>query len=177
MHPKTFRNFLLLFLVVFSALLADKTCEQISEYVFKNLPEYGQLKQDDLGFVYVDVDDAYINKLIPFLSDEGFEKPSYFGPGFHGAHISVIYVDEAFQHHVGEIAEIGSTIYFKIRGCKIVEPPQRPGEFYYVLIVDAPNLNRLRKKYGLRKSKYDFHITIGKKQLAEEMPESIPSAI
>lgn len=165
---KSVRNFLVYFLLIISTVSADKTCEKISEYIFKNLPEYGVLKQDSYGFVYVDVDDRYIQNLITFLEDEGYEKPPYFGRGLHGAHISVIYVNEADYYSIDKIEEAGTTINFKVKGCKIVSPPSKPNELDYLVIVEAPVLNKIRKKYGLAKPLYDFHITIGKKNIAEE---------
>jgi hypothetical protein len=148
---------------------ADKACEKIRDYIFEHLSESGTLKQDDSGFVYIDIDNNYIYKLIDFIKEQGFEKPPYFSwPNGHGAHISVIYAAEAESYDIGKIEERGKPIYFKIKGCKIVNPPSWEGvESVYILTVEVPILDKIRKKYGLPKPKYDYHITIGIKRSQE----------
>lgn len=152
---------ILLFLAFSIAAFADNTCDKIKDYIFENLTETGVLKQDKYGFVYVDLDDGYINKLLQYISEEGYVRPPYFAPpNGHGAHITVIYADEAKD--LGKIDELGKTIAFKIKECKEIHPPQHPElEGIYIITVDAPILKGIRRKLGLRPPKYDFHITIG----------------
>ena len=127
----------------------------------QKLSHVGVLKNEN-GFIYVDVDDAYIHKLVTFLEKEGFEKPPYFGrPGLVGAHITVIYSYETAKYGIEEIEECGKKISFKIKECQIIQPPSWDAEELCLLVIEAPELNRIRYKYGLPKQKYPFHITIG----------------
>jgi len=149
-------------------------CERIMSYILDNLPESGTLCQDSAGFVYVDLDDDYIHTLSEFISEEGYELPPYFGRDeLHGAHISVIYSSESKQYNIGKVKEVGETFYFKPLGCKVAAPKNWKGvDEVYVIAVQAPSLNRLRKKYGLPKAANDFHITIGVKYRQEEASQN-----
>lgn len=170
-----FRSILMALLVLIGEATplqaAPSTCDKIKEYIFTHLNETGVLKQDRWGFVYVDLDDKYILDLNGFIADKGFDTPPYFGGAdMHGAHISVIYADEAQAHKlVGKIKEVGSTIHFRVKSCTTVQPKSwKNVDEVYILTVDAPILAKLRKKYGLPPSHYDFHITIGVKYAAEK---------
>lgn len=158
--------FNLFFVNQIAALERPLPCQEMTEYAEDHLPAHGFLKQDEKGFVYVDIEDAYIHALIPFIKEEGFEEPPYFNaPGMHGAHISVIYAEEAKKYHVPKLTEVGMDIPFKITGCKDFRFPEGHNwEKAYVLLVDAPKLAIIRKKYGLPPSKYGFHITVGIKE-------------
>jgi len=134
--------------------------ESILQIAQSNLPHSGVLKQDRSGFVYLKVDDHYIDQLFPLLHNREYRKPPYFRrPNAPGAHISVIYSDE----HVYTIAELGQTFSFKILDMAIVPP--RTQEFV-VIQVESPELEALRTKYGLSPllKGHPFHITIAKKK-------------
>lgn len=115
--------------------------------------------------MYVDLDDAYIHKLVTFIQDKGFEEPPYFGNGnLVGAHISVIYPSELEKGEIEKIQEFGEEIHFEIKACEVVHPPKWQGiDEVYIIVVESPELDRIRMKYGLPAKKYDFHITIGVK--------------
>ncbi len=135
---------------------------EVLTYANENLPQCGVLRNTN-GFVHLDVDDHYIYDLVPLIREEGFESPPYFGKeGLVGAHISVIFPDELKDV---EIEECGKEFSFQLLNCITVIPEQFKGlvEFYF-LIVEAPELNDLREKYGLARCEYNFHITIGLKQ-------------
>jgi len=137
---------------------------KVLEYVDSNLPHYGVLKNSG-GFIYVDVDDEYIHHLVSFIQDAGFEEPPYFGrEGLVGAHISVIYHDEMTKFMIDEIQECGQVISFTPKSCDVVHPPKwsEIDEVYFI-VVDAPQLDQIREKYGLPKREHEFHITIGVK--------------
>jgi hypothetical protein len=140
---------------------------QVMDYVENNLAHCGVLKMTET-FVYVDVDDAYINTLISLIEKEGFEKPPYFGnPYTEGAHISVMYNDEVAKYKIMNIPECGEVIYFTPKTCKIVHPVTwRAMDEVYLITVDAPELEKIRKKYGLPLNQFEFHITIGVKPKA-----------
>ncbi len=157
----------LLFLVS-TCFAGEVNYEKVLEYAFEHLTTQGTLKQDRYGFTYIDVDDGYIKNILPLICAEGFASPAYFGPELHGAHISVVYALEAQEHNlIGHVQEVGTEVHFRVKSCNLVEPPQHPGEEYFVLVIECPYLDKLRKKYGLPKNKYPFHITVGiKKQAA-----------
>lgn len=146
-------NYFLYFLIPFFCLTAAAPAH------------HGILKQDSAGFTYVDLDDLYIHDLIEPLKADGFEEPPYFGPGLHGAHISVISAQEAADHNlVSKISQVGAPVYFKIKNAEIVNPPSQLDSEFYILTIESPYLDLLRKEYGLSKSTYPFHITIGVKK-------------
>lgn len=134
----------------------------VLDYVQDNLSHRGVLRKSG-DFVYVDVDDDYIDELIGLI--EGFEEPPYFGrEDLVGAHISVIYRDEVKKYQIGSIEECGQLIDFVPKECLVVRPPHwKEMDEVYVIVVEAPELERIRMKYGLPKGKYPFHITVGVK--------------
>lgn len=134
-------------------------CEEILEYIENRLPQEGVLKSSE-DFVYVALDNAYIHELISFIQKEGFEEPPYFSGAYDvGAHISVIYPRELAGREPLKIGELGKEIVFQVKSCEVCEAPRLGGEVWVVL-VDAPELDRLRIKYGLPAGAH-FHITIG----------------
>ena len=129
-------------------------------YAEKNLPHVGTLMQKPDGYAYVKVDDRYINELFPLLhAKPGYKKPPYFRKNnLPGAHISVIYKNE----HV-KLKEVGQKFSFKIRDIATVNPDHKTT--YIILQVDSPELENLRKSYGLgpKLHGHEFHISIAKK--------------
>lgn len=128
----------------------------------EHLPQTGILKRNKEGFIYLKVDDGYINQLLPLLKNPAYERPSYFRRlDSPGAHISVIYVNET--RGIRKIKELGKKFVFKIKRLAFV--PKRTGK-YIVLQVEAPELAQLREKYGLGPylNSHEFHITIAKKK-------------
>ena len=138
----------------------------VLDYSKIHLPQTGVLKTNG-QFVYVDLDNDYIHKLVPLIEEEGFEEPPYFGrPELVGAHISVIYDEEMGTYSLPPIQELGEVIHFQVKECKIVSPPKMKGvDQVYFITVEAPELDRIREKYGLPKREYEFHITVGVKLL------------
>ncbi|HEY2810429.1 MAG TPA: hypothetical protein VGJ00_03460 [Rhabdochlamydiaceae bacterium] len=141
--------------------------KEVLRYAEIHLPHWGILKERN-GFVFVAIDAGYIYKLIHFISDEGFEEPPYFGlPDSAGAHITVIYPNEVEKYHLGKIKECGKRIYFTLQECQVVHPLKLAEvEELYLITVDVPELEKIRKKYGLPPAEYPFHITIGFKYKA-----------
>lgn len=153
-----------LFATSFAEEIPAPACPAILRYVEKNLPHQGTLKISD-GFVYVDLDDEYIHKLISFIQQDGFQEPPYFGsPGLVGAHITVMYPEETEKYGIQEMKECGEVIFFTPQKCQVVHPPRwKEIDEVYFIVVDAPQLDEIREKYGLPKRGYAFHITIGVK--------------
>lgn len=155
----------LMFIIAVSAEceIAVPSCDAILNDIENNLPHVGILKNSD-GFVYVDVDDGYIHNLITWIQQDGFEEPPYFGAGLVGAHITVIYPDEIKKYGLTDITECGEQISFVPKDCQIVYPPRgKEIDEVYFVVVESPQLDQIRKKYGLTKREYVFHITIGVK--------------
>ncbi|MBX7066223.1 MAG: hypothetical protein K1X28_03225 [Parachlamydiales bacterium] len=122
----------------------------------------GTLGQCEDGFVYLDLDDAFVHDLVKYIEPDGFVEPPYFDKtGLIGAHISVFYAKEAPQ---GLIEELGQTYSFTPTHCMAVQPLHWDGiEEVYIIEVESPELDALRAKYGLQPWEFGFHITIGVK--------------
>ncbi len=161
---------LLFILILFSTLSLGyssevKNCDQVLHYVKECLPLCGTLKETSKGFVYVDVSDDYIHKLLPFIQSEGFESPPYFGPGLVGAHITFMSCEETAKYHLDYLEECEERIHFDPEGCEILHPPSWDEiDEVYIITVKAPRLNQIRGKYGLPKIHFEYHITIGTKR-------------
>lgn len=158
--------------VILSAILLFESCsayEPLSESkvleCFHAQLHSGVLKRVQ-DFLYVDIDDALIHQIAPLIQEEGFSKPSYFDNELVGAHISAAFPAEIEK--INEIAECGTEISFIPKRCEIVYLEQ-PSPFLpnvkelYLLIIEAPQLDQIREKYGLPKQRYAFHITLGVK--------------
>lgn len=166
---KLMRLIFFFFICISAVCIAQEPahCNQVMQYVEKQLPHWGILQMTSKGFIYVDVDDAYIHSLISFIAADGFEEPPYFGSGGVGAHITVALPAESKKYGIESIQECGEKINFVPKGCKVVHPPTWPEmEEVYFIEVEAPVLNRIRAQYGLPLEHYDFHITIGIKPKA-----------
>lgn len=70
------RHLCVALICVFSACIAEEApaSPKVMHYVQDHLPKSGVLKHVE-GFLYVDIDDAYIHKLITFIEEEGYEEP------------------------------------------------------------------------------------------------------
>lgn len=165
MKKKIALTILLLFLVSCQQCLIKRNSivnhnfTEAIAYAKKNLPSHGVLRQNKDGYAYVKVNDSYINELFNIIKlDNSYKRPPYFRrKDSPGAHISVAYSDEKVR-----FKEVGSSYSFELREINIVEAKKN---YYVVLNVFSPQLETLRKKYGLsRKLKdHEFHITIAKK--------------
>ena len=71
---------------------------------------------------------------------------------------------EANNYGLGEVEECGKLIIFTPKQCQVVHPPKWKNKLeksLYLITVEAPKLDRIRKKYGLPRREYEFHITVG----------------
>lgn len=153
-----------LFTLSFAEEIPVPSCSAILSYIEQNLPHHGTLRNSS-GFVYVDLDDDYIHKLIPFIQQDGFQEPPYFGNAdLVGAHISVMDSEETVKYGIQEIQEYGEEISFFPQACQVVHPLKwKKMDEVYFIVVEAPQLDEIREKYGLPKREYAFHITVGVK--------------
>jgi len=120
----------------------------------------GYLEQS-FHYFYLKIDDDYIHRLFPLFQDKMITKPDYFNRYTMGAHITIVYPEE--NKLINE-QELGKEHHFKIKEIfSTVIGLKR----YYALLVEAPTLLQLRKKYGLssqllfKNHWIDFHITFG----------------
>ena len=152
------------FTIAFAGETSAQSCPEILNYIEENLVHHGTLKKSG-GFVYLDLDDEYVHQLFKFIERDGFEEPPYFGEdGLVGAHITVMSSYETKEYGISEIRECGEEKYFVPKKCQVVNPSGwNRIEEVYLIVVDAPELNVIREKYGLPKQEHDFHITIGVK--------------
>ncbi len=137
---------------------------KVVERIEQDFALSGTLKQSG-KFTYVDVEDRYIHELLPLIVSEGFDIPPYFGrPDSAGAHITVIYPGEAIKYGVGRIEECGEKVTFSLKQCEVVKPKNwKEMEELYLIVVEAPELDKIRQKYALPSKRYPFHITVGVK--------------
>ena len=164
-------SYLHLATTVLSAPKKTRNAREILDFAERNLPTVGVLKQDERGFVYVDLPDSYIYDLYPMIQEAGVEIPPYFDfEGAYGAHISVILSAEALP--TGALEEVGNTVSFTITDCQSVKPFGWAGiDKVYFLTVECPELEKLREKYGLSSkiNGHEFHITIALKRTQETL--------
>ncbi|MCB1180835.1 MAG: hypothetical protein KDK55_02265 [Chlamydiia bacterium] len=127
----------------------------------------GQLKLKGNGFVYLDVNNAFIDTIWEQLPLQGEFAPISTKPKKMGAHISVIHEDEMIQQEIWNLAEAGEWFTFAVKELRYVERKTAKGESrLWLLAADSPALERLRMHYGLKPKlkNHDFHITIGSEQ-------------
>lgn len=125
----------------------------------------GVLKQTKDGFVYVDVDNSILKGFLALLP-EAEKTPRNKKSNDIGAHITVIKNREVSENDI-KFKDVDKEIEYTITGVDEVVDPDGWDEMEKVwfLRVDAPELEKLRKKYKLspRIKNHNFHITIGVK--------------
>jgi hypothetical protein len=134
--------------------------DEVVAYAKEHLAQEGVLIQKIDGYAYLKVDDNYIHELFKRLGPiHGYNKPPYFRrKDAPGAHVSVAYEDEKIK-----FAEVGAKYYFTITAIR--EIAVNKSTHYIILDIYAPQLEELRKRYGLspKLKNHEFHITIAKK--------------
>jgi len=131
----------------------------------KEVELVGTLKQTNDGFVYVKIDDDFIDGIFPLITDDNIKKPPYFDKDGIGAHISAITSDEIEDKEIKEIKEIGKEIPFTFKEVYSTNPQgwDEMSRVWFVS-VDIPELVKIRKVYDLPETYedkgHDFHITV-----------------
>lgn len=123
----------------------------------------GHIVSDENNFTCLSIDDNFIHALYPYFQqlNPHIEKPDYFGEDLAGAHITVIYPEESAL--ICE-EDIGTSHQFTILNAFSADFGLKR---YFGLLVKAPSLLDLRRRYGLGKKLQfknclvDLHITIG----------------
>ena len=166
-------NYIFVLLTLFSTLFAksDFTVEAQPRVIeaAQQIQQYGVLKQKPNGYLYVEVSREFIATILPMIQTQGKLK----APGHCtskkgiGPHISVIYDQEKTEHTIGEIAELGKTIHFRVKQLRTVHV-QSKNQKLWILACDAPDLEKLRVQYGLGAllHGHDFHITLATESAA-----------
>lgn len=127
----------------------------------KRLPAHGIIATKEY-YSFLKIRDEYIHELYDLLDKQfNTQKPNYFSPPKAiGAHITIAYPEESTILHANDI---GQEHIFTVKDfCHVTLDTKK----YLVLLISAPSLTQLRKKYHLpEKPRYkghsiDFHITI-----------------
>lgn len=134
------------------AKLSDRKQEKIK----------GRLMQTEDGFLYIDLPDELLEAFTAMIDDPKAKKPPYHTKKMNnvGAHVSVAYKDEMEDK---EVKELGDEFYCGIKGFVSLDPEGwNEMDRVWFLELDAPELEDLRKSYGLSKklNGHEFHATV-----------------
>lgn len=128
----------------------------------------GKLKKNAQGLFYLDVDNRFVNMMLPYLQNRHLVRPPYFNlfrePD--GAHIPIIPAREASFQYLDEIEEIGEEFTFEIEGLYSMKPTLWPEvDEVWFFKIHSPELERLRKRYFLPEhpNGHPFHLTVAVK--------------
>lgn len=128
------------------------------------LPQKGVLKEKSNGYLYLDLPNDYITQAIALIDAPGkmLASRDYTNRTGIGAHISVIFENERWDHQIHEVLEVGQEFSFTIKEFGTLSAKNDKNKIW-MLIVEAPDLAMLRERYGLPTipRDQDFHITIG----------------
>jgi hypothetical protein len=138
-----------------------------SYHIEKKIPKYGMLKQEQDGFLYIEVSNNFIFDILPTLNDPQILVPPYFENDKIGAHITVATMQEIKKLNYPKINDLGKIIHFTIENISKVklENSYLGSEIYY-LKINSSKIEEIRKNLELpaKINDYDFHITIGIKK-------------
>lgn len=122
-------------------------------YLFKSLCKgKGVLRRNQLGLVYLDIDNRFISMMLPYLKAQGLVRPPYFNlfGSPEGAHIPVISAREAGFHYLDEVVEVGQEFSFEIEGLYSMQPFSWPEvEQVWFFKIKSEELENLRQRYFL----------------------------
>jgi hypothetical protein len=115
------------------------------------------------GYAYLDLDDAIIHSLFPYLKIPDIELPNYFSEdkNFIGAHISVVYSNEWAENLTLDSAVVNDIQLLDVATLLISRKQ------YYVVRVQSDWISMFRRQYDLpdklnfRGHSVEPHITIG----------------
>lgn len=144
-------------------------------YAKNRLQNHGTIEQTADGYTYVKVSDSYVTELMKQITPAKFENPRYDRQQVvHGAHISLMYENEAKT--ISKLQELGQTVDFTPLGFYTVVINDKE---YFMLAVDAPELSKIRQKYGLPEKieNHAFHITIGVRELKADNELADPAEV
>jgi hypothetical protein len=128
----------------------------------------GRLYLSESGYILLAVPNALVRGTFDTLDEQGIELPPSGPGGKLDAHITVIRPEELEQiGGADKITERGHSFNYSLGGLKTVVPAGwKEMSKCWMLKVKSPELEKLRKSYGLSKlperggKSMDFHITI-----------------
>ena len=131
------------------------------------LPRVGYITRNPTGYVYLDLDDAWIDNLGSVMEKFGYETPPYFyGAQGVGAHVTILPADPYGKKHPDTDVEVGRKITFKISNAG----PQYPryGEYgteaIYMIMIESPDLDQVLQSFNepdYKPAYGGFHIVVG----------------
>lgn len=127
-----------------------------------------QLHLKNNGFVYLNVNNQFVDDISPLLPLKGKFTPVSTKAKSMGAHISVMYEDELIGKGIWELSEAGQWFNFDVKEVRYVDRKTDKGRSrLWLLAVEAPGLERLRQNYHLKPKLqgHEFHITLGSEEL------------
>jgi len=132
---------------------------KLLSFAKNKLQNQGTLRQAKDGSTYLQIADRYTSELIRQAARPGFELPK--------ERPSISVIRESETPNVKALQELGQTVKFKPIGFYTVVQHDKE---YLMMAVEAPELDALRKKYGLsaQPDNHAFNITIGVRQLVAE---------
>ena len=150
--------------LVFGAVPVVIEDPQVLSYVEEKLPHEGILKQTREGFLYIELPKEYVFGILPLIANSKVCPPPYFDTEKVGAHITVATAEEMASLKLPKVPYLGAPIPFSIINFSQVQLENSIlGSEMYMLTVESPQINEIRKALGLtpKIKGYDFHITIG----------------
>jgi len=170
MLKKTIRMFVLAFIACAATSAFAAVDYRVEEQPWvlsqaERLEHRGTLKQKPNGYLYLEVSNEFISRILPLLDAPGKLVPPrhYTSKKGIGAHVSVMYENEQIEHEIWTIDELGQEFDFEILDLRTVKlNKDNKAKKLWLLAVSAPKLEQLRERYGLasKLKGHDFHITI-----------------
>lgn len=138
------------------------------------LPKKGILRQDQEGFVYLELPDDFVTEIFPLVNDRECEAVPLHDLEPSPAHIPVILPHEWAQRKGwGELQDLEKkTLSFEITRLSSLKPKRWPGvEKVYFLSLKSPELEKFRERCLLPSliRGHAFHVAIAYKKAATEL--------
>jgi hypothetical protein len=150
----------------------------ILSYINSILPIAGTLKQDNRGFVYLDIANEYITSIIPFFNDSSIDIPPYFQGDFtDGAHIAIATPDE--EKKLFSPLPIGDALAFTVTGCyRSSLLYDLKNKYVWYLTIASEELEEIRTSMGLSALPNDetYYITVAYKKTFLSLNDLITDA-
>lgn len=159
-------------------ILVEPKSASIISYINSVLPIAGTLKQQNNGYLYLDLANEYITSVIPFLDDPSIDLPPYYDGTFtDGAHISIATKEE--EKKLFSPLPIGDAFSFTITGCfkaKLLYDIEN--KYVWYLTIYSEELSALRTSIGLSPmpNNETFYITLAYKKTFLSLNDLITDA-
>jgi len=138
----------------------------------------GRLYVTPGGWLMLSVPNAVVRGLYDALREPGAEL--WLHDGKLNAHISVMHADEVTEIGAENITERGHEFSYTLGQLKQVNPDMPGYNAVWFVEVKSPELEQLRKSYGLskrpRNNEYQFHITVARRKTSVLRPNDVSKA-